>query len=258
MSRAAAGARPDLVGPRAGGPARAAENIILIAAALAWYAETPETLERCARSLGGVCDILVALGGRWDGFPALADDRPAEQSEALFRGAADGGLMLCEVARAGQFASQVEKRAELMAAARAASDWVFVIDADEYVVDLDSDAFVGALEKTRADVASVYGIRVPVTASSARRPWRRIYRSSTGVTVRHAHNGYVTDDGRWLYGTPAHVPLEPVLDLTSHLLIAHDIAARGEARREARMIYNRRRRDSVLEAWPVTPVGSAA
>lgn len=231
---------------------------MIIVGALAWYAETPATLERCARSLGGVCDILVALGGRWDGFPELAGDRPVEQAEALVRGAADGGLMLCEVARAGQFASQVEKRAELMAAARAAGEWVLVIDGDEFIVDAHTDELTATLERTRCDVASVYGIRVPVTSSSARRPWRRIYRSSTGVTVRHAHNGYVTADGRWLYGNPAHVQLEPVLDLTSHLLIAHDIAARTEERREARMIYNRRRRDSVLEVWPETPVGSAA
>ena len=222
----------------------------MIVAALAWYAETAESLERCARSLGGFCDTLVAIGGRWDGFPAVDGDDPAAQARAIERGADEAGIF-CDVTwTAETFASQVEKRAELMAAARSVGDFVFVIDGDEYIVDAHTDEVIGLLERTEADAAQVAGIRVPLSASSARRPWRRMYRSSTGVTVETAHNGYRAADGRWLYGDPAHVTLEPVLDLSAHVLIAHDIAARSGERKIARKSYLRDRRDRQTERWP--------
>lgn len=223
---------------------------MIIAAALAWYAETPATIERCARSLGGVCDFLVALGGRWHGFPPVEGDRPEEQVAALEAGCAEAGIFCSASCTAYEWESQVAKRAELMQLAAHGADWVFVIDADEYVVDADTRQVNHLLGETRADVAQIAGIRVPATVSSARRPWRRVYRASTGVTVRHAHNGYVTADGRWLYGNPAHVPLEPVLDLTSHVLVAHDTAARTEPRKQARIAYNIHRRDARTEGWP--------
>lgn len=224
---------------------------MILVAALCWYAETPATLERMARSLGGVTDVLVALGGRWDQFPEVLGDDPDEQAAALIRGCEHAGVF-CEVAHTGEiFESQVAKRAELMAAARAAGDWVFVIDADEYVADANTDAIAVALEMTRADAATVHGIRVP-SRVQARRPWRRMYRSSTGVTVEIAHNGYRAADGRWLYGDPAHVRLEPAVDLTAHLLLVHDQAARDEGRLAARKAYKDARREHQFEAWPRT------
>jgi len=223
---------------------------VIVTACLAWYAESPETLQRCARSLGGLCDLLVATGGRWEGFPEVAGDDPEAQAAALEQGCYEAGIFSSISWTRAPFASQVEKRAELMRTAAIGSDWLVVIDAEEYVVHADTGTVTALLEETSADVAQLTGIRVPLTASSARRPWRRIYRAATGVTVRHAHNGYVTADGRWLYGNPAHVPLEPVLDLTPHILLAHDIASRSEERRAARKAYLIDRRDRDTERWP--------
>ena len=163
---------------------------MIVVGALAWYAETEQTLERCARSLGGVCDILVALGGRWQGFPAMPLDDADAQARAIKRGADQADISFCAVSWTREpFRSQVAKRAELMLAARTLGDWVFVIDADEYVATANTDELETTLAATHADVATVAGIRVPITASSVRRPWRRIYRASTGVTVETAHNG---------------------------------------------------------------------
>jgi len=224
---------------------------VIVVGALAWYAETEQTLERCARSLGGVCDILVALGGRWQGFPAMPLDDADAQARAIKRGADQADISFCAVSWTREpFRSQVAKRAELMLAARTLGDWVLVIDADEYVATANTDELETTLAATHADVATVAGIRVPITASSVRRPWRRIYRASTGVTVETAHNGYRAEDGRWLYGDPAHVQLEPAVDVRDHLLIAHDIEARGGERKDARKLYLEARRVQVLEAWP--------
>lgn len=222
---------------------------MILVGALAWYAESTETLERCARSLGGVCDVLIALGGRWDGFPAVEGDDADAQSDAIMAGCDDAGIF-CEVTYSlDMFESQVAKRAELMAAARGAGDWVFVIDADEYVADANTDELARALSNTLADAATVHGIRVPHRLQ-VRRPWRRMYRASTGVTVEIAHNGYRAADGRWLYGDPAHVTLEPAVDVTEHLLLVHDLVARGDARRAARQAYVDARRDQGFETWP--------
>jgi hypothetical protein len=223
---------------------------VIVTACLAWYAESPATLQRCARSLGGLCDVLVAAGGRWDGFPEVAGDDPDVQAAALEQGCREAGIFSSIAWTRAPFASQVEKRTELMRSAAIGTDWLLVIDADEYVVHADADTVTELLEETTADAAQLTGIRVPLTPSSARRPWRRIYRASTGVTLRHAHNGYVTTDGRWLYGDPAHVTLEPVLDLTEHLLLAHDVEARSAERKAARADYLRDRRDRQTETWP--------
>lgn len=223
---------------------------MIVAAALSWYAETEATLERCARSLGGVCDILIALGGRWDVMPEVAGSDPLVEKQALRRGATDAGILHEVVFDEEPWESQVAKRAELMLRARTVADWIFVIDADEYVVDV-APQFLDGLAATQADVASIAGIRYPVTNTSRRRPWRRVYRASTGVTVEHAHNGYVTNDGRWLHGDPGHVTLEPKVDLSEYLLLAHDLEARTDERRVARKAYKDTRRDEDLEAWPM-------
>lgn len=224
----------------------------MITACLAWYAEAPAVLERCACSLGGVCDRLVALGGRWEGFPEIPGDDVDAQVAALEAGCRRAGVFLDASWARDPWPSQVAKRAELMLTARGwQPDWLFVIDADEYIADANTDAIHTALETTLADAATIHGIRVPHKLS-VRRPWRRMYRANTGVTVEIAHNGYRAADGRWLYGDPAHVQLEPAVDLTAHLLLVHDQAARDSARLAARQAYLQARRAEASEAWPTT------
>lgn len=220
-----------------------------VTAALAWYAETPGTLERCALSLAGVCERMVALGGRWYGCPEVAGNDERAQARALKAACSHAKIDLTYAVNGKCWPSQVEKRAALMDLACSRADWVLVIDADEHVAEVALEEFHEALELSEFDVAQVHGIRVPKSVSSSRRPWRRIYRASTHVTVQRAHNGYVTEDGRWLYGDPSVVELEPCLDLTRLLLLAHDREARTAERKAARTVYNLARRDEQLESW---------
>jgi len=221
----------------------------VIVACLAWYAETAETLERCALSLAGVCERMVAASGRWYGFPEVPADDRRGQLRALKAGCATAKIELVPVIADGEWPSQVDKRATLMDVACSRGDWLFVIDADEYVAECQLEEFHDALWHSEFDVAQIHGRRVPLKPSSARRPWRRLYRASTRVTVRQAHNGYVTEDGRWLYGDPSAVDLEPCLDLTGLLLLEHDREARSSERKDARRVYNLARRDERLETW---------
>jgi len=146
----------------------------------------------------------------------------------------------------GLWDSQVAKRAELMERACAESDWVFVIDADEYIDSGDPVAFRQLLSVTERDVARVFAFRVPLPYG---RNIHRVYRSSAGVTVRKAHNGYVTSDGRYLNGDPCYVTLDPFLDTNKTLSLAHDLKARDQTRANARIAYNRDRRHTRIEAW---------
>ena len=65
-----------------------------IAAALAWYDEPPAFLDRCARSLAGVVDELVALDGAWRLQPDGQPYSPYEQVDSLRAACADVGLRL--------------------------------------------------------------------------------------------------------------------------------------------------------------------
>lgn len=218
---------------------------MIVTAALAWYAETSYTLDRCVRSLEGFCDNLVALGGRWEGFPAITGDTDIDQAITVVDACRSIGITH-DVRYGDIWASQVEKRAELMRQAARGSDWILVIDADEYIDRGDPPKFRSALAETERDVARVFAYRIPLPYG---RNIHRVYRSSTNVTVERAHNGYKTDDGRFLNGDPAYVKLAPHEDVGELLVIAHDLECRSENRLSARRDYNRVRRKQRLEAW---------
>lgn len=217
---------------------------MIVTAALAWYAETPASLEMCAKSLAGYCDRLVALGGRWDGFPEVEGDDESAQASTL-ADACDAVGIGCDIGL-GQWGSQVEKRADLMKEACQQSDWVLVIDGDERITDGDPAEFRRLLKETTCDVARVFAYRIPVPYG---RNIHRVYRANTGVTVKTAHNGYVTKDGTFLNGDPCYVKLPPTCEVGKNLSIAHDLTCRGATRKSARAEYNRYRRKRRLEAW---------
>lgn len=218
----------------------------MIVACLAYYAEKPSDLERCVGSLAGVADVLVASEGRWEPFPPVDADQSVQQA-AIEVAAHQAGLD-CYHCR-GSWPDQVAKRSDLMRLAGRYGDWLLVIDADEWVVTSDASALRDALAATQLDVARVNLRRYPLDSSSLPRAVRRIYRASTGVHVRVAHNGYVTDDGRFLHGDPAYVKLEPEEDYSMHLLLGHDIKARTGERKAARKEFLRARRTGRLESW---------
>lgn len=217
-----------------------------LVACLAYYAERTAVLERCVSSLAGVADALVASEGRWDPFPPLADDQSVQQAAVEL--AAQRAGLACYHCR-GSWPDQVAKRSDLMRRAGQIGEWLLVIDADEWVVASDAAALRRELAATQLDVARVNLQRYPIDSSSMARAVRRVYRASTGVHVRVAHNGYVTEDGRFLHGDPAYVKLEPEEDYSMHLMLGHDIEARSGERAAARKEFLRVRRAGRLESW---------
>lgn len=217
-----------------------------VTAALSWYAETPETLARCVSSLQDYCDRIVVFGGRWEGFPDMSGDDWHEQSKAIMDSATKAKMTL-ELLFQDVWESQVEKRSELMRRACMGSDWILVIDADEFISGGEPDTFRFRLKHADFDVARVFAYRVPLSYG---RHIHRVYRSATGVSVERAHNCYVTADGRYLNGDPAWVKLEQHFDFSDKTItIAHDLSARGPLRKTARAEYNKYRRKRRIEAW---------
>lgn len=231
-----------------------------IVATLAWYREDPAMLERCVRSLKGVADELIAVDGRWRYFNDESESPLSDiaEVEAIEKAADEIGLPRMVIRMDEVWESQIAKRTFMCEAATAAgADWVFVIDADEYIEKVDVDAFKGALEKTPLDAVMVMHRR-GTPALQIPRPIRRLYRASTGVHVETAHMGYRTRDGRWLHGDHAYVVLEPCLDLSDHLLLHHPVMDRSARRRKMREDYCMERRRLQLEKWPAPAAGVRA
>lgn len=219
--------------------------MVRVAAALAWHDESPEFLDRCVRSLGGVCDELVALDGAWQLFPGGSPASPREQEDAIWEAARDTGLTVRVRTPLEVFESQVEKRQVLMAMAGDEADWVLVIDADEYIAQADGDSVHAALEVASESVGIVThrNLHQGWTAENPDPPRagmnRRLYRS--GTTVITVHSGYVRD-GEYL-----HVA-DPV-DLREALTIEHDNWNRGDSRNERSREYRRARERERVEVW---------
>ena len=218
-----------------------------IIAALPWYDEQPSWLDRCVRSLAGVADELVAVDGRWDLYDDTAPILSHFEQEVAISRAAYAVDIESEVWKpARTWTSQVAKRAELMRICSEKGDWIFVIDADEYVATLDVDKWIEFMTiDSKLDVALV-GLHALYEQQPDRRI-RRLFRS--GTTVKTAHNGYWYE-GQWLHGDTAKVKLEPAFDL-SDVLVLHDDSGRREPERELKaMDYRRARARERVEVWP--------
>lgn len=208
-----------------------------VVAALCWFAEPTEGLERMVRSLAGAADALVAFDGRWERFGHGENVSPLEQAEVIHAAANEIGIPVAdESCRADRpWPSQAAKRAAMMREAALHGDWILVVDADE-TVDANDD-FRARLADTGSDVAEVTILSVlgPVRAM------RRLFRASAAVTVPGpAHNGYQAGDGRWLKH-PSGRETEHALDLTVAFAITNDPGLRSRSRNAAMHRYYRDR-----------------
>ena len=217
-----------------------------ITAALAWFDEPPEFLARCVRSLEGLVDEVVAVDGGWRWFPgARCASSPAEV-RAIREAADDAGIKARVIVPSSVFDSQVHKRAFLMEEAGRWSDWVFVIDADEYIVRHDEAIVRSELADTDAVVAAVaienlhLGDKLPHDYHREGGLRRRFYRSGTTVVV--VHSGYSYQGRHLLRG-------EPAVDLGDSVQIVHDICNRGPERNEKWRQYREARTRERVEVW---------
>lgn len=230
--------------------------MVKIVAALCWFLEPPEFLDRLVRSLDGVADELVALDGPWADFPHDHHYSTPEEYDAIDEAASAISLRHRIVQQPAPFENQPQKRSELfrLAIDVFGADWVLVVDGDEVCTLADMEAVRASLELTDRDV--VEAMTVPMNRiwpysemPSHPKPMRHMYRGIPGLEVRYAHNGIVTPDGRWLHGDQAYVRRAPSLDLSRVLQFGHDNDARSAERRAARKAERRARQRSRSEAW---------
>ena len=211
-----------------------------ITAALCWYDEPIETLERCVRSVAVVADRIVAYDGAYARWPGAKVRSNAKQAAAIRR-AAKG--MECEVVIPKRlWAGQVEKRAALMAQAAKGSDWVLFVDAD-HELSGDRDTIRAQVAAAKRDVldASFFTPTNPdrPLKDSASHTWHvelagqtvgipTLYRALPDLTVESFHWFIsATKNGKhvWLGGGQ---PEEPHGNLPG-LLVTHRCLTRDSA-----------------------------
>lgn len=217
---------------------------MIITAALCWYDESVEFLARCVQSLEGLADSVVAVDGAWAIFPG-GPRSGAEQVEAI-KETADAVGMACHVWQPDEiWASQVAKRAAMMDLASDIGDWLFVIDADEYVNYALPLAVRRRLQSSEAVTATVTiknlhrGEQMPGYHPQGGLT-RRFYRAGTTVTV--VHSGYAYE-GRHLLRD------ELEEDLRDLIVVEHDNHNRGADRNAADRGYREARQREGVEVW---------
>lgn len=219
-----------------------------IVAALCWYAEPVEFLQRCIRSLEGLVDHVVAVDGPWELFPKSGLQMSSSTERIAVREAAEDIRATVEIhAPVGVWKSQVHKRDLMMRWAGEKGDWILVIDGDEYVAHSDfrqvrdrlavapPDCVIGEVQITnlhRGGQIPGYHPQGGLT--------RRLYRA--GTTVDIVHTGYF-HNGQPLYRG------ESTVDLRDHLMLAHDICNRGEQRNQRSIRYREARERERVEVW---------
>lgn len=215
---------------------------MVICAALAWYDEPVEFLDRCVRSLAGVVDEIVALDGRWEEHPGETHLSSDAEYDAIEQAAHAAGINCDTLSPGRPYVSQVDKRIELMETASGDADWILVIDGDEYVSAANPMLLRATLTQTHLEVGYV-GFKnlhrgeimpgIPLNAGLNRRLFR------AGTTLKTVHSGYMRDGRNLLVS-------EDAVDLRHCLSLEHDNVNRGHIRNEAARTY---RRNRSTERW---------
>jgi hypothetical protein len=105
-------------------------GVVIVTAALAWYDEAPEDLDRFVRALPVACDKLVAVDGGYERYPGAQSRSSSDERAAIIEAAADVGIAVDIPDTYQVWRGQVQKRTFLYQRALRESDWVFTLDAD--------------------------------------------------------------------------------------------------------------------------------
>lgn len=103
---------------------------MIITAALAWFDEAPEDLDKFVRRLPIAVDRLVAVDGGYERYPDAAPRSNRDEEQALRDACQDVGLPLEIHIPDVIWRGQIEKRNFLAQQAIKGSDWMFSLDAD--------------------------------------------------------------------------------------------------------------------------------
>jgi|WetSurMetagenome_2_1015567.scaffolds.fasta_scaffold01762_6 hypothetical protein len=124
-----------------------------ITAALSWWNEKPEDLDRCVRSVANAADRIVAVDGAYRRYPGGTVLSDPAQASAIREAALAVGIDCLIVEPTMLWAGALEKRTYAMATAAIESDWVCIVDAD-YVIVADKEAVKAELAQVREDVVA--------------------------------------------------------------------------------------------------------
>jgi hypothetical protein len=127
---------------------------VIVTAALAWFDERPEDLDRYVRSLAGFCDRLVAVDGPYERYPRSRVGAGLAEEKAIARAANAIGLDYRINTSPHIWRGQVEKRNYLYEFAAEGSDWIFTLDAD-HILHGPAEPFRHELEHVTADRVEV-------------------------------------------------------------------------------------------------------
>jgi hypothetical protein len=127
---------------------------MIVTAALCWWHERPEDLDRCVRGAGDIADRIVALDGAYQRYPAAMVHSPADQLDAIRSAAAAVNIDCLIIQPDRLWAGQVEKRCHLLAAAGVGSDWIVTLDAD-HIIQAKRDDMRLLLRRSPSHVFSV-------------------------------------------------------------------------------------------------------
>jgi len=129
---------------------------MIVTAALAWYDEPLEELDRLIRSLPVVADRLVALDGGYERYPGAAAASPKEQAAFIRATARDVGIKAKVETPRRIWKGQVEKRSRLLELASVGTDWIVGCDADH--------VFHGIRYSVRHEIEALEQEELPVDA----------------------------------------------------------------------------------------------
>jgi hypothetical protein len=225
---------------------------VRITAVLCWYDEPPTHLGRCVRSLAGICDRLVALDGAWQPYPGAEARSPMSQVVAINMARQDAELLGIPIRPDKVWPSQIAKRDAAMRYAIAeGSDWILVIDADEYIAPVDLTAGERQLKRMQIEqeLAATDLLVAEVTLRNVTgddhrgvdQRWRRLFRAHPTLGVSGSHQGYTIPPHHLHGDTRDGLTLAPALDLTSLLTIEHTPRSRGAERNAAAKAYRHAR-----------------
>lgn len=227
-----------------------------ITAALSWYNEPPDMLDKVVRSCQNIADRIVAVDGSYVRYPNGKPSSPPEQARAIREAAEAVGLECLVLTADRQWIGEEEKRTVLLQLAAQGSDWVAVIDADTLIVcDRDrTRAYIAAhaevdawsvdlftpLNPKRGLDKSAIGVWHKMHAGEST-PFVHLFRAYPGLAVERFHwwhsavkggqrvwleyggNDYAVPDGRPLMANP-HLPDYRV----DHLTLFRDDATIAE------------------------------
>lgn len=227
---------------------------LIVTAALIWWNERPEDLERCVRGMATIADRLVAVDGAYARYPDATVRSPKAQENAIRRTAEKVGIDAEVIIPDELWVGQVAKRSYALAEASKDSDWVAVTDTD-WVITGDRDKARAELEATAYDVVTVpfytppgdgeiaSGWHIAIRDSMVYLP--HLFRSLPEMAVERYHWHFSAKKGNhhvWLWGLPSQGrAVLPHYKLEAPYLINHMTLSRTEKQvRASRAFINDR------------------